>query len=573
MKRWQVAVGSLSSWSGWVIGAVLVIRLITALVSDPNRTGNFSPLWLVLWFISVGVMAAVVLLAMVLGLSRALKSKPRPLANLAIIGLAGASGNAVVGYLAIDWGLDTEGLWHIRLAGGFLGHALIFLAVNTLRANLVQRNESIRKLSKIEHELLGFRDSAKQIIDDEVERLKQNTRDTLLPALEKLQELVKNNDKTGLIQDLKVLIFEGVRPLSKQVLNQANDLKSHQAEPPKPRFRNLLTTKVSFKKSIRPLLGLPLAVAFYPMVEFLMIDHRSAFRGLLGALSTVIMLAIIRALMPKRFETKLIPGLLLQLVISAIAMIPAWWIMYQEYGNTQAVLWTAGLLWLINIMSATVLSASLTIQQNQIKYEQTLTQYTEELQKEVALFEQKLSIEKRTWSRIIHGEVQAALTAAVTRLQRTETLEPYQLEMVKQDLARAKDNLINPPKPQANFNQSLSEITSTWRSICTIHTDISARAQRALDQNQDVCIVTNEIIKEAVSNAVRHGQAKTVNIKLDRIKDDILEVEISNDGYKPLRDQTPGLGSQMLDELTLSWQLNTNKNLTTLKATVPISKN
>jgi two-component sensor histidine kinase len=285
------------------------------------------------------------------------------------------------------------------------------------------------------------------------------------------------------------------------------------------------------------------------------------------------MLSIIRALIPKRFETKLIPGLLLQLILSATAMIPAWWIMYQEYGNTQAVLWTAGLLWLINIMSATVLSASLTIQQNQIKYEQTLTQYTEELQKEVALFEQKLSIEKRTWSRIIHGEVQAALTAAVTRLQRTETLEPYQLEMVKQDLARAKDNLINPPKPQANFNQSLSEITSTWRSICTIQTDISARAQRAVDQNQDVCIVTNEIIKEAVSNAVRHGQAKTVNIKLDRIKDDILEIEISNDGYKPLRDQTPGLGSQLLDELTLSWQLNTNKNLTTLKATVPISKN
>ena len=518
-------------------------------------------------------MAGVVLLAMVLGLGRALKSKPRPWLNLAVIGTAGAAGNAVVGLLAIDWGLDTESLWNIRLAGGFLGHVLIFLSINTLRVNLVQRNESIRKLSQTEQQLLGFRDSAKQILDDEIERLKQNTRDTLLPEIAKLQDLLSSKDKSELIKELKVLIFEGVRPLSKQVLNQANKLRDYQGETLKPKLRHVLTTKVSFKNSIRPALNLPLAIAFYPMVEFLVIDHRSAFRGLLGALSTVIMLAIIKALIPSRLETKPIAGLFLQLILSAIALIPAWWIMYQEYGNTEAVLWTTGLLWLINIMSSVVLAISQTLQQNQIKYEQALTQYTEDLHKEVALFEQKLSIEKRSWSRIIHGEVQSALTAAVTRLQRAETLEPYQLEMVKQDLNRAKENLLNPPKLEANFNQNLAEITSTWRSVCTIKTDISARAQRALDQNQDVCIVTNEIIKEAVSNAVRHGQAKTVSIKLDRIKDDILEIEISNDGFKPLRDQAPGLGSQMLDELTLIWNLTVKNNNTTLNATVPISKN
>ena len=193
--------------------------------------------------------------------------------------------------------------------------------------------------------------------------------------------------------------------------------------------------------------------------------------------------------------------------------------------------------------------------------------------KEVALFEQKLGLEKRSWSRIIHGEVQSALTAALTRLQRSETLEPYELEMIKQDLNRAKENLINPPRIETNFNQAFSEIVFSWKSICNITADISARAQRAVDTNQDTRNVTNEIIKEAVSNAVRHGQAKNVNIKLDRIQDDILEIEIINDGFKPLRELTPGLGAQMLDELTLSWELSINKNQTTLTAKVPISKN
>jgi two-component sensor histidine kinase len=272
-------------------------------------------------------------------------------------------------------------------------------------------------------------------------------------------------------------------------------------------------------------------------------------------------------------EVRVPTGTALQLLLSTLSIIPTWWIMFQEYGNTEAVLWATLVIWLIVTLSAFLLAYTKGVELNAERYEINLTQYTEELAKEVALFEQKLALEKRAWSRVIHGEVQSALSAAVTRLQRAEHLEPYELEMVKQDLNRAKQNLTNPPKEDTNFTQAFSEIVLTWRSICNIQADISARAQRAIDTNQDTRIVTNEIIKEAVSNAVRHGQAKNVNIKLDRIKDDILEIEIQNDGFKPARDKTPGLGSQLLDELTLSWSLETKNNKTTLKAEVPISKN
>jgi len=246
--------------------------------------------------------------------------------------------------------------------------------------------------------------------------------------------------------------------------------------------------------------------------------------------------------------------------------------MYQEYGNTQAVLWATTILWLMVFLSAFLLAYSKGVELNAERYEISLTRKTQELQKEIALFEQKLALEKRAWSRVIHGEVQSALSAALARLQINENLEPYQLEMVKQDLNRAKQNLINPPKQNSTFNQAFAEIVLTWKSICQIQADISARAQRAIDQNEDTRTVTNEIIKEAVSNAVRHGQAKNVKVKLDRIQDDILNIEIQNDGFKTVN-PTPGLGSQMLDELTLSWSLENKNNQTTLTARVPISKN
>ena len=133
MKNWKVAVGTLSSWSLWVIVSTLLLRLITALTTDPNRTQNFSPLWLLIWAISVIALSAWVLLVMALGLYKRLKTKPRPFANLITIGIAGVIGNLTVGALAIQWGLDTEPLWTVRILGGFLGAIAMFFVINTLR--------------------------------------------------------------------------------------------------------------------------------------------------------------------------------------------------------------------------------------------------------------------------------------------------------------------------------------------------------------------------------------------------------------------------------------------------------
>ncbi len=520
-------------------------------------------------------MAIVVLTALQLGLRRALKVKPRPFLNLAVAALAGIAANSAVGILAMEWGIDDEPLWGVRIIGGAISTSFLFYTVNTLQASLVARNESIRKLIETENQLLGYRDSAKQIIEDEIEQLKQKTQVALLPAIEKIQELIfsKAHQRNAVVDELRVLIQNDVRPLSKSIMEEAKTLsQARQFEAKAPSVRPLRLSRYQLRKTIRPLASLPILILTYPLLQFVIIDHRSGIRGMIGAVFTVVMFAILKAVIPARITISPLSGLFAQIVINMVAILPAYWVMWQEYGVTEANLWAILWMWLATIFSTYLLGYTRGVELNREQFEQNLSQFNAELAKEVALFEQKLGLEKRSWSRIIHGEVQSALTAALTRLQRSETLEPYELEMIKQDLNRAKENLINPPRIETNFNQAFSEIVFSWKSICNITADISARAQRAVDTNQDTRNVTNEIIKEAVSNAVRHAQAKNVNVKLDRIQDDILEIEISNDGYRPTLDQTPGLGAQMLDELTLSWQLTSNKNLTVLKAAVPIGK-
>jgi two-component sensor histidine kinase len=576
MKSWRLSLGSLGSWSGWVIFWILLQRIIVALASDPNRTGNYSPLWLLIWFVSVLAMASFVLLALGLGLARAMKAKPRPLLNVTVATLAGVLGNVVTALMAFEFGLDHQELWAVRILGGALSTGFMFYTVNTLRASLVARTESIRKLTETENQLLGYRDSAKQVIADEIERLKDKTKATLLPEIEKIQELIFNkaHERSSIVEELKQLIQNDVRPLSKEVLEEAQTLsQARQLEGKAPILKPIRPNKYSLKLALKPVGGLPIYLAVFPMIEFLVIDHRSALRGLIGGIFAVLTMAIIKSLIPERYQVKNPAGLFLTVLACTVTIIPAYLVMWGEYGNIPEVLLSTFYLWLSVVGGNILLSYTRGVELNREQFEQNLIQYNAELSKEIALFEQKLALEKRAWSRVIHGEVQSALSAAVTRLQRAEHLEPYEIEMIKQDLQRAKENLTNPPSQDLSFTRAFSEIVLSWRSICNIESQVSARAQRALDQNQDTRMVTNEIIKEAVSNAVRHGQAKTVTVKLDRIKDDILEIEIQNDGFVPLRNRKDGLGSQMMNELTLSWSLETKNNKTTLKAEVPISKN
>jgi two-component sensor histidine kinase len=83
----------------------------------------------------------------------------------------------------------------------------------------------------------------------------------------------------------------------------------------------------------------------------------------------------------------------------------------------------------------------------------------------------------------------------------------------------------------------------------------------------------NEICKEAVSNAVRHGEAKIVDIEVDRSSDSIIFISASNDGRATDKSAIPGVGSKMFDELTIDWALHTNRSSqrTILEAQLPLA--
>ena len=546
-------------------------------MSDPNRTGNYSPLWFVIWVVVALETLLIIWMTLGLGLRKRLKRKPSVVANLLLGAFIGASANLTTGGLAILTGIDTEGLWHVRAVGGALSFPLAFILLNNLRGAIIERNENIAKLSEVENELLGYRDSAKQVLLDANESMRAKTIAQVSPALENIDRLLRGRteDKTrlDLIDELRNVITDQIRPISRSLQETAEKLSMPERRlVEKPTAVSAFSSSFNLRRSLKLMPAMLLLVLGFPMVAFLVIDHKSMFRGLLGALAFAAVMATLRLLVPKNKEFKTATGLALLTLLVAISVLPGFLITYFRYGLTGEVI--ANGFWMLGIaLGAFGLTAyARGLDALQAKFAVELEQFNDKFTQEVALFEQKLWLERRAWSYVIHGDVQGALSAALTRLQRSDKLEPFEIEMVKQDLQRAKVALTKPASREIDLGEGIDELVRAWSGVCDINVESSARATRAIDSNRDIRNCINEICKEAISNAVRHGNAKNAWIYINREQDDVIELEVCNDGHTLLRDQPKGMGLSMIDDLSLSWQLTAerHKGKTCLVAQLPI---
>jgi uncharacterized MnhB-related membrane protein/anti-sigma regulatory factor (Ser/Thr protein kinase) len=577
-SKLQTRIGSLSSWSIWTLTWILILRLFIALVSDPNRTENYSPLWFVIWLITAAQTLAIIWLALKLGLKKRLQRKPSIAANLALGAIIGASANLTTGAFAIAWNLDHEGLWNIRAVGGALSFPLMFLFLNNLRGAIIERNANIAQLREIEDRLLGYRESANQILQDAYENMRTRTREAVTPALDKIYSLLKaqstNDSRVEIIDELRAVINDQIRPLSRSIREAADQLSiPAKRNTQKPRLDPALKNKFNLRRSLQLTPAIYVIYIGFPMVAFLVIDHRSMFRAILAATCVGLVMAVLRQLVPKNKEINTALGMVLQTLFATIAVAPGFYFTYLEYGLTQQVIangiWMVGMSVGAFVITAYARAADISMQ----KFAVDLEAFNEQLNKEVALFEQKLWLERRAWSYVLHGDVQGALSAAVARLQRRDKLEPYEIEMVKQDLQRAKTALTSEPARDIDFGTGIDELVRAWAGVCDIKIESSARASRAIESNRDIRNCINEICKEAISNAVKHGNAKNAWIYFNRDKDDVLELEVCNDGHRLLRDQEAGMGLAMVEDLSLNWQLTSERHQgkTCLVAELPIS--
>ena len=538
---------------------------------DFLRTENGSWLWAITYTLSLALAVALVWLVRRLFLPP-LPDRALGAANILAAMVIGGLKNLSVGAMALGFGLETNvDLWYRFIGGGLMGIALLsgYAAITGSRS---AHSEALRRLVVVRSDLLGSKENLELLLAEELERLQEKSRETVLPKIDQISKLLKNATKTSeLIAEIADTVTNRVRPLMQEISQSAAAGLTVSPEVATDVAKFETPKRFVARDLIRPLSYLAYDV---PAIGFL----TYYFEGLDGVVAGLLATATFAAfmwlfkfvLLPKR-PTHRVLSYTLIVMSGLLAPVVGLYLIggMLPLDSHQSVL--LPLICCVVYLVTVLFLAPVFLRDSEIqKLEELIETENELLAKEIAIFEQKLWVFKKRWLFMLHGTVQSALTAALTRLQTFAESDPYQVSLVQADLERAERALQTLPANEIDFEQSTKDLKEAWAGVCAITIDVDLRATRALAGNQGSAYCVNEILKEAVGNAVRHGSATAVLAKITRDKDDFIDLVIQNDGTAPSKRGKKGIGSRMLDDITVKWSLGRSGRLTTLTARLPL---
>lgn len=479
--------------------------------------------------------------------------------------------------LGILAGTDEGVAWATQLLIGALYEIAMVAVWANVNGSFRDHLKLVRQLQQTKESILGYRENAEAMVAEEQEKLIDLTQKTLLPQIHMVEEaLVSGGNQMSfrwsLAKELKGLINNQVRPLTESLRISAKALVAPSKSTPN-QFLSLITIpkKFKIKNSLFPKLTAATMALSYLATPLWVLDVSWVLPSAFLILTYYTVLFGFKRLFSNAPSVSAWIGVPVLFSIAIISVMPAYAAAVYFYPDTEAaVIYGLTLIWgSIIVLGSFAYLDSLDYEAKQ--YLKLLEEQNENLAHEMALFEQQLWAARKNWSIIIHGTVQASLTAALTRLNAHE-VDTKTIGLVKKDLDRAIAALSKPPESNIKFAPAVKELVSTWQGVCDIDVAVTPTVKSLISRDTRLTMCVNEILKEAVSNAVRHGDARQAWVSIGTPTDGVLELAVANDGLAP-KGSRRGLGSGMLDELTVDWSLGFDKvtNRTILRARLPFS--
>ena len=170
----------------------------------------------------------------------------------------------------------------------------------------------------------------------------------------------------------------------------------------------------------------------------------------------------------------------------------------------------------------------------------------------VARMRRQLWLCHRAVALTVHGQLQSMLVATAMRLRLTADDTSNAV-----DLRRLDDVLTSISTPGLNsvtLLDTLDELREIWSGVVEIEYEISPEALARMYEDAGLATCASEVCREAVTNAIRHGGATSIQIEVSAMTAG-LGLTVEDDGQGVAEDYHPGLGLTMMDQTCLSWTL------------------
>lgn len=473
--------------------------------------------------------------------------KPRPLAAVLTLALAGTARGFSVAWSLEFFGLVQQAEYLPRMTSG----AILVVIWFSVAAVLVgARREYVTVYNRLAESL-----EKQRLLASQGAAAVAQTRAELVDQVKRtLSEAFASRSSTT---DLHNLADSVIRPLS-------HSLSTHQ---------ELSTVTVSPKRRINLLPVIRTALYRFPFnpVAVATIGLASTLYGrvwnigFVGFLETLIQAVVIFALfgLAKKLDVRgaLVP--LVWLFVGLSANLTSWLLL--GYDLTQAL---STALWL---SAAIVLPASFVSLLMAYDFERDKNiRVLEEAVQGVRWLERKLNqqlwIEKKRLARYIHSDIQGRIRAAALSNTAGTMAD---IQGLQQDCIQALDLARELP----TFDRFYSDTVALWDGVVKISLNANPDALHVIESDSFGLASVVEIVREGIGNAVRHAKAKNIEVDLRLIAEDshCLEVVVKNDGAPKQPDIQGGFGSQTIGEVSSSWGLEDEDGRTVLWARVPVA--
>ena len=563
-SRTRVPIGSHAATSWPVLGIMTAMLLIDRLGTDLERTGR--PFLLVSSAL-VGslTIAGLLRLARVTSARRGATAAPPRSSAMILWALIAACSAALTGRIHDrEVGLPVdESLAHIfqRTGWGFTVLLLLIISANAVTAHRTE----LQTLAVRSTNLLRTRAEVDLL-------LSTATASRLATITEEVRAELRKLEGADLATAVALLRSVGLRIIRSQshelVRTRTPFLPVEHDDLPAPPRLGDLAADVTAERPMRP--ALPAAMVALWGTAFTLEDS-----GLMGALTVGAVLGLLalliwaaigslvhRSLEGRRIRTRVVI-VMVGMLIAAICWVAAAELVEGVLGLTLPTAETsiqrgAQALTLTLFPIVQVLTRALK-RRGELSVA-SMEDYAESLEAEVARANTELWVQRRTLADALHGPVQSAISAATLRLSDAarDGIRPEGvISRVRTDIERALAGLETGiaqghPEDADDLDRAIARICGLWEGLVDISVDLTDADGELLRSDRTTRMALIDTLIEACSNAVRHGNAQRIRVRVSR-EDRGTLLEVVDDGRM---DGTgvPGRGSTLLDEITLGWR-------------------
>jgi uncharacterized membrane protein len=483
------------------------------------------------------------------------QNESHPIATMLAFVAAQSVRGSILGYSTVFLGFtdDPKLAFRILSGGVFISTVLSVIAISI--AIFDQHSNLVKNLETKTSELTQLRSTMDTRLQEATRNLREYAQQVVTPRIDQIDQLLvalkSGGNKDDAVHEMQDYVDTELRPFSHQIAHdksiQAIDVY---AENSNKKFQ--LPSTINLSLSMRPYVTTMLFLITYAAAAQRTMTFVEALP--FNVITTLLLISYF-VFFKKTFGNREI-SLAIGLVVGAsvFASVGPLILFVESYMPIEIPQHISGATVFVGLIYgfANLGYTILTSQRTSLIAE--LTSTIENLESTISLLSQKEWLSRRQVGYVMHGSLQSALNAAVLQLGSTSNPTPELIESVRGDISRALARVGLESGQSYSFEQAQQEISKIWAGTVETKWQIQPEALEALRRNPATSECLAEVLREAVSNASKHGQATKVEIAVN-IEDSAISLQAKDNGTSTNTGKTQGLGTELLDDVCSSWSL------------------